>query len=484
MTRHLVVDIGTSSIRASMLTDAAELLCEHHREFRPQTPDPGIVEFDAAEMGSIVLELCTAAIQQSGTPDVVGITNQRGSTVVWDRDSGEPIGPAHGWQDLRTVGDCLALQQSGLRLAPNMPATKVKWMLDTFDAHRSRNLALGTVDSWIAWVLSRGSLHVSDPSNTGVTGFWNEHGWEHEPLEILGIPEGMLPTIVDSTGICGDATALPGSPPIGTLIGDQQGSMIGQGCTARGSAKFTFGTGGMLDVCLGRTEPTFESRGPNGTFRIAAWRDLQGLAWGIEAIMLSAGTCLEWLQADMGLLETVADSDAMAASVGSTEGVTFVPALLGLGTPNWDYGARGMLAGATRGTTAAHIVRAVLEGVAHRAADMREAAVMDAGLPIDAIRVDGGMSDNASFVQMLADLCGVPVELSPVREATTLGASLLAGVAIGVDDAVEETAERWNPKRTVEPNCSESHRLAMRDQWIAARSRSEGWIEGLSAISF
>lgn len=446
-----------------------------------------MVEFDAGRLGSVILELASAVIEDVGVPDVVGITNQRGSTVVWDRDTGEPVGPAHGWQDLRTIGDCLTLQAEGLRLAPNMPATKAKWLLDTFDPNRSRNLAIGTVESWVASVLSHGALHVSDPSNAGVTGYWNEQGWDGGALEILGIPGRMLPTIVDSTGVCGQASALVGAPPIGALIGDQQASLVGQGCVERGLAKFTFGTGGMLDVCLGREEPSFEARGPRGTFRIAAWRDPRGVAWGIEAIMLSAGTCVEWLRDDMGLIGSASDSDTMAASVPDTGGVMFVPALLGLGTPEWDYGARGTLTGLTRGSTAAHVVRAVLEGIAHRAADMHEAAEQDAQLPLTSLRVDGGMSDNATFMQSLANITGVTIEVSPVREATTRGASLLAGVAVGVHANVESTSALWEPSRRVEPETSSTGLAARSDQrgaWTEARTRAEGWIEGLSAISF
>ena len=470
-----------------MLREDAVPLHEVHHLFLPSSPAPGMVEFDAAALGSVVLGMCRETLEACGGADAVGITNQRGSTVVWDRSTAEPVGPAQGWQDLRTIGDCLVLQADGLRLAPNMPATKVKNLLDTYDPDRSRDLAYGTVESWVAYVLSGGTLHVSDPSNAGVSGFWDEQGWNATALEVLNIPQRMMPTIVDSTGICGTASALPGAPPIAALIGDQQASLIGQGCVERGRAKMTFGTGGMLDVCLGREEPSFEARGDEGTFRIASWRDSRGVAWGIEAIMLSAGTCVEWLRDDMGLITRAAESDAVAASVADTGGVTFVPALLGLGTPHWDYGARGTLTGLTRGTTSAHIVRAVLEGIAHRAADMRDAAQADAQLPLESLRVDGGMSDNETFTQILANTVGVPVDISPVQEATTRGASLLAGVAIGVHDTVESTADLYQPARRVEPDTSAAAlelRAESAERWRQARARAEAWIPGLSAINF
>lgn len=487
MTQHLIVDVGTSSLRVSMLREDATPIYEIQHPFLPVSPAPGMVEFDAAALGATVMRMCRDALETCGAADAIGITNQRGSTVVWDRETGEPVGPAQGWQDLRTIGDCLALQAEGLRLAPNMPATKVKNLLDTYDPGRTRALAYGTVESWVAFVLSDGSLHVSDPSNAGVSGFWDEHGWNAEALEVLNIPREMMPTIVESTGVCGEARALPGAPPIGALIGDQQASLIGQGCVERGSAKMTFGTGGMLDVCLGRQAPLFEARGEHGTFRIASWKDERGLAWGIEAIMLSAGTCIEWLRDDMGLITNAADSGALAASVPDSGGVTFVPALLGLGTPHWDYGARGTLTGLTRGTTSAHIVRAVLEGIAHRAADMRDAAEADAQLPITSLRVDGGMTDNETFTQLLANIVGVPIDVSPVREATTRGASLLAGVAIGTLGSVESTADLYQAAHRVEPDAS-AHGRATRaegaQRWSEARARAEAWIPGLSAINF
>ncbi len=486
MSTYLIIDIGTSSIRVSVLTDTQEIVHEGTRPFLPDTPSPGLVEFDAHQMGQHVLDLCAEAIAATGTPNIVGVTNQRGSTVVWDRSTGMPVAPGQGWQDLRTVGDCLALQGSGLQLAPNMPAPKAKWILDQVDPDRKRPLAVGTIDSWIVSVLSGGADHVTDTSNAAVTGYWSESGWEQHTLEVLNLPESMLPTVVPSTGICATAAALSGAPPIGALIGDQQASMIGQGAVERGLAKCTFGTGGMLDVCLGRTPPTFLTRGTQGTFRIAAWQDADGVAHGLEAIMLSAGTCIEWLRDDLKLIPDAAASGEIAASVDHSDGVVFVPALLGLGTPNWDYGARGTLTGLTRGSTAAHIVRAVLEGVAHRGVDLFEAATADAGLELGSLRIDGGMSDNQTFVQILANLLGIPVEVSPLREATTLGASFLTGVALGDFESVEHTGQLWAPRAIVEPeaSCSADWRANQREGYRSALDRAAGWIEGLSAIKF
>jgi glycerol kinase len=296
-------------------------------------------------------------------------------------------------------------------------------------------------------------------------------------LGALNIPATMLPTVVDSTAIVGEATVLDGAPPIAGLAGDQQASLIGQGCVRPGLAKITFGTGGMLDLCVGPDRPAFEERGTGGTFVLAAWQEAGRPTWGIEAIMLSAGTNVEWLRDDLGLIDTAADSDALAASVPDTDGVVYVPALLGLGTPHWDYGARGTLLGVTRGTTRAHIARAVLEGVAHRGADLVDAAEADASTSIPSLRIDGGMTANVCFVQALADATARPVEVSPVLEATALGAAFLAGMAIGTWSGWDEIADMWEPSRVVEPRGDGD-----RSRWQDAVARSREWYPELSSL--
>ena len=291
----------------------------------------------------------------------------------------------------------------------------------------------------------------------------------------------MLPQIVESSGIIGEATALPGGPPIAALVGDQQASLVGQGCVRRGQAKITFGSGGMLDLCTGTEPPAAHQRGPQGTYPIVAWSSGGALTWGTEAIMLSAGTNVQWLVEDLGIITSPAESHELASGVASTDGVMYVPALLGLGTPHWDFGARGTLLGVTRGTTSAHITRAVLDGVAQRGVDLAEAAEADTGLSIDRLRVDGGMSTNPTLIQALADLSRRPVEVAPVADATTLGAAALAGSAVGVWSDVEETATLWSPRVIVEP---ESDRSADRAHWKDAVDRATGWIPELSALDF
>jgi glycerol kinase len=478
----LVLDVGTSSVRAAIMEGDASLHDEQLRPLLPDSPDPGTVEFDARVLADTVLEAATAALAaHAGPVEAIGITNQRASTVVWDRATGAPIGPAIGWQDLRTIGMCLEQQANGFRFAPNVSATKIAYLLDTYDPDRSRDLLFGTVDSWITWNLTQGASHVIDATNAAVTGVLRSDasGWSAAPLESLRILASMMPTIVDTSGFIGPATALPGAPPIAALVGDQQASLLGQACVRPGPAKITFGTGGMLDMVLGPERPTFETRGEGGTFPIITWR-LGGVdTWGLEAIMLAAGTNVEWLRDDLGILTSSDESHDVAQQCTDSGGVVFVPALLGLGTPQWDFGARGTVLGLTRGTGRPEFVRAVLEGVAQRGADLVEAAATDGAPAIEVLRIDGGMSRNPTFVQALADATRKPVEVSPVKEATTLGAGFLAGLAVGTWPDLDALDGTWKPSARYEPQA-----VLDRDRWRDAVERAGHWIPELSTVDF
>ncbi len=486
----LVVDLGTSGVRAAVVRPDASVEHVHHLAVLPDTPAPGLVEFDATALADAALAVARQALAEGGPVEAVGLADQRASTVVWERASGRPVAPAIGWQDLRTVGTCLELQGQGFRVAPNASATKLAAILDAVDPDRRRSeageLAFGTVDAWATWNLTEGALHVTDATNAGVTGLIRPDAasWDSRLLEALRIPEAVLPTVVDSSGGLGPATALDGRPLLAGMAGDQQASLVGQGCTRPGLAKATFGTGGMLDQCTGDTAPTHAGRGPAGTFPIVAWRRAGRLRWGIEAVMLSAGTCVEWLRDDLGILQSAAESAEVAARCQESGDVWFVPALLGLGTPVWDFGARGTLVGLTRGSGRPEVVRAVLEGVAHRGADLLEAAEADSGLAVPALRVDGGMSDNDVFVHALADACGRVVEVAPVTEATTLGAAFLAGMVVGTWADEDEVAAAWRPRRVVEPTLDDATRQSRRARWLEARARAEGTVPELSAIEF
>ena len=497
MTGVLAVDVGTSSVRAAVVNAAGEVVTSFQRPALPTSPMVNFVEFDPVEQAEATLAVAREALATGGPVAAVGITNQRASTILWDRRSGGPVGPGVGWQDLRTVGMCLALQAQGLHLAPNASATKLAFLLDLADADRSRSaageLAFGTVDTWLAWTLSEGAAHVTEPGNAAVTGLLaaDGSGWDEAVLEALRIPPEVLPGIVDSAGVVADAGALPGAPPIGGLAGDQQASLLGQGCVVPGAAKLTLGTGGMLDVCTGQLllapdpqKPAAAARGPNGTIPIVAWRRAGVTTWGAEGIAITAGTAVEWIRDGLGLIDDSAASEAVAASVADTGGVVFVPALFGLGAPRWDYGARGGFFGMTRGTGRAEMVRAVLEGVAQRGADLLEAAEADTGLVIGELRLDGGMSANGIVVQALADFTGRPVAVSPVTEATTLGAAYLAGLATGVWADEAETAALFRPRRVAEPALGADARAAARARFAAAVEGCAGWVPELSAISF
>jgi glycerol kinase len=479
--RVLVVDVGTSSIRAVVIDAAGNAFATTEQELLPDSPADGLVEFDAAAMADVSLDLATNALEHIGPVEGIAISNQRGSTIVWDRATGEPVGPGIGWQDLRTVGACLALRAEGLKVGPNQSATKLQWMLDQLpDRARARDLCFGTVETWIAWTLSNGEVHVTDATNAAVTGMQvrdQPASWDDHTLELLGIPAEMLPEIVDSCRVVGAASALAGAPPIAALLGDQQASLVGQGCVHPGDAKITFGTGGMLDLVLGDEGPGFDTRGKAGTFPIVAWRRDGHITWGVEAIMLAAGTNVQWLRDDLAIIPSSDASHDIASQCPDTGGVMFVPAPLGLGTPAWDYGARGALFGLTRGTGRAEIVRAVLEGIAHRGADLVDAAEADAGIAIPVVRVDGGMTDNPTFVQALADATQRPVEISPVREATARGAGLMAGLALGHYERVDDLASTWTPRARVEPE-----RALDRTRWLDAVDRAKAWIPELSGI--
>jgi glycerol kinase len=480
----LVIDVGTSSIRAAIVSPDATVEHVHRQPLPPHVPMPGLVEFDAAAMAAAALQVAHQALAAGGPVDAVGITAQRASAVAWDGRTGTPIGPGLGWQDLRTAGTCLELQAEGVRYAPSESATKFAWLLEQAGPDRREHIKLGTVDSWLAWQVTGGARHITDPSNAGVTGLYHhdEHsrGWEQTRLERLGIPPASLPQIVDSSGELGAARALPGAPPLLALIGDQQASLAGQGCTRPGLAKATFGTGAMLDVCTGPTQPPFAARGEGGCFPIIAWQKAGQLTFGVEAIMLTAGSAVDWLVEDLGLIGSAAESEAVAAACQDAGGVVAVPALLGFATPQWDFGARGALLGLTRGSGRAEVVRAVLEGVAHSGADLLEAAEQDAGLELGHLRVDGGMTANAVFLQALADACDRPIEVSPQLEATTLGAGFLAGLASGVWKDLDDVAATWSPREVIEP----SGRSSDRDRWRQATERAAGWYPELTAVQF
>ena len=480
--RALAIDVGTTSIRTAIVDTDGNVTHARRRRLSLTTPNPGEVELDGVEIARLALELATSTLNEAGGADVVGITNQRATTIVFDPVTGVPVGPALGWQDLRTVMDCLVLQGEGLRLAPNQSATKARWLVQQ-SGRDSSELRFATIETWLAWNLSGGTLHVTDRSNAGVNGLvaLGIEEWDQHALSVLGLDASMMPSIVDTMGSIGHATSLPGAPLITALVGDQPASLFGQSCVTRG-AKITFGTGAMLDMVRGSKGPDRMTRFASGCFPVVLRSVDHELIWGIEGIVLSAGACIEWFR-DLGLITNADETESLAESVSSTEGVTFVPALSGLGTPQWDFGARGGFFGITRGSTRAHMVRAMLEGIAQRGADLVDAAHEETGQTLEEIRVDGGMSDNRFLVQCLADFTGLRVAVSPERDATTRGAGLMA--LVGRDAlAIDDVEGLWSPSVVLTPSIDEDVRRRRRDEWAVLVTRVEKMIPELSSVEF
>jgi glycerol kinase len=481
--KALAIDVGTTSVRTALVGIDGAVTHIHQQRLSVTTPQPGEVELDAIEIGRLVITLAEQTLSEGGPCEVVGITNQRATTIVFDAATGEPVGPALGWQDLRTVIDCLILQGEGLRLMPNQSATKARWLVNQ-SGRSAHDLRFATVETWVTWLLTQGTSHVTDRSNAGVNGLitLDLNSWDERILATLGLDLAMMPTIVDTMGHHGVASALPGAPPITALIGDQPASLFGLSCVHQG-AKITFGTGAMLDMVRGGPGPTSMSIFASGCFPTVLRSSSGDVVWGVEAIVFAAGACIEWLRDDLGLIDSAEQSETLARSVVSCDGVSFVPALSGLGTPQWDFGARGGFFGITRGSTKAHLVRAVLEGIAQRGADLVEAAQQETQSKLEELRVDGGMSANRFFVQCLANFTGLTVTVSSEIEATTRGAGLMALVSAG-HLSLDDVESLWSPAEVFTPKIAEAARTTLRTAWAQTVRRVEKTIPELSDISF
>ena len=483
MVKALAIDVGSTSIRTALVDDQGQVSCAYRDALSISTPAPGEVELDPREIRDTVFTLAKKTLDEGGPCDAVGITNQRATTIVFDPATGEAIGPALSWQDLRTVINCLVLQGQGLRLAPNQSATKAQWLVE-FSGRDARDLKFATIESWLTWHLSEGAAHLSDQSNAAVTGLVTLGGdtWDLTTLDALGLDVAMMPHIVPTMGAHARATALEGSPPITALVGDQSASLFGQCCVSSG-VKITLGTGAMLDLVGAQRAPTSMTALASGCFPVVVRSDADSVTWGLEAIALAAGSCLEWVRDSLGLISNVEESETLATSIDATDGVWFVPALSGLGTPEWDFGARGGFFGLTRGSSKAHLVRAVLEGIAHRCADLLDAAQRESATSIEELRVDGGMTANRFLLQCLANFTGVRVTVSPEREATTRGAGLMALVARG-HLSIDDVEKLWDPREVLVPQLLESERAQLRATWNVMVGRVEKTIPELSAVKF
>ena len=489
----LALDQGTTSSRSIVFDGAGVPVAVAQQEFPQLYPRPGWVEHDAETLWRSQRDVAVLALDRAGLSarDVaaIGIANQRETTLLWERKSGEAVAPAIVWQDRRTAQRCTQLRdagredairrRTGLPLDPYFSATKLEWLLDSQPGLRARaeagELAFGTVDCWLAWKLSAGKLHVTDASNASRTQLFDLRvgDWHEELLAEFRIPRAVLPRVVDSSGVLGEVSAVPdlAGIPIAALVGDQQGALAGQACFTAGLAKNTYGTGCFLLMHTG-DEPHVSSRGLLST--VACRRGRQS-SFALEGGVFIGGAVVQWLRDGLGLVEHAAEVEALAGSVPDAGGVVFVPAFAGLGAPHWDPYARGTLFGLTRGTTAAHIARAALESIALQVADLVSALEGDAGLPLAELRVDGGASANNLLLQFQADLLGRPIVRPVVTETTALGAAYLAGLAVGVWQDEAEVAALWRAERRFEPVMAPSGADAIKARWQEAISRCRGW---------
>jgi glycerol kinase len=488
----LALDQGTTSSRALVFDRDGRVLSVAQREFPQIYPQLGWVEHDADEIWSTQIATAAEAVAKvDGAIDAIGITNQRETTLLWDRETGRPIANAIVWQDRRTASFCdemrdrgvedLFRRRTGLVLDPYFSGTKIRWLLDHVDHARedaaAGRLAFGTIDSWLMWNLTGGRTHVTDATNASRTLLFDIHRgcWDEELLDLLGIPRSLLPSVVSSSGIAAETAAgspLPAGIPIAGIAGDQQAALFGQRCCDPGMAKNTYGTGSFVVMNCG-AQP-IESR--HGLLSTVAWSlPGQPLQYATEGSIFVTGAAVQWLRDGLGIIDSAADIEPLADSVADSGGVVFVPAFTGLGTPHWDSYARGTIAGITRGTTAAHLARAALEAIAMQTADVLEAMRADSGIALKELRVDGAGSKNDLLMQMQADLAGIPVLRASVSETTALGAAYLAGLGSGFWRSAEELDRRWKADRVFEPRMKSSDRSRMLDRWHRAVERAKGW---------
>jgi glycerol kinase len=467
----LAVDQGTTGTTCLVVDDELRIRGRAYRELPQHFPQPGWVEHDPEEIWGSVLGAAEDALRNAGirAADLraIGITNQRETTVLWERATGRPVAPAIVWQDRRTAARCRELPaeliraRTGLVPDPYFSATKLEWLLAWVDAPAAA-LAFGTVDSWLVWKLTRGEVHVTDTTNASRTMLLDLDSleWSDELLELFGVDRAVLPRVAGSAEVVGEAELLGATLPIAGIAGDQQAALVGQGCFERGEAKATYGTGSFVLVHAGD-----ERKGaPEGLLETAAAPS----GYALEGAILASGAALQWLRDGLGLLADAAESEVLARSVDSTGGVYFVPALTGLGSPHWRPEARGLITGITRGTTRAHVVRAALEAIALQVADVLDAFHS----PVEVLRANGGASANGFLMQFQADLLGCPVEVAAEHETTALGAAALAGRAIGLWPDDEAIRSRIRRGAVYEPAEEPAELEALREGWRVAVGRT------------
>jgi glycerol kinase len=488
----LALDQGTTSSRAIVFNQQGEMLTVAQKEFQQHFPQPGWVEHDANEIWSSQVGVANEALARLGirSSDIaaIGITNQRETTIVWDRTTGQPIYPAIVWQDRRTADHCEHLKQAGyeptfqrktgLIIDAYFSGTKLKWILDQVPDAREKaergELAFGTVDSWLMWKFTAGQCHITDITNACRTLLFNIHtcDWDEELLAILTIPRTILPEVRSSSevygytgdGIFGSRVAIAG------IAGDQQAATFGQAALQSGMAKNTYGTGCFMLLNTGDQPIASHHK----LLTTIAWRINGRTTYALEGSVFVAGAVVQWLRDGLGIIKHSSDVESLALSVPDNGGVYFVPAFVGLGAPYWDSYARGTISGLTRGSTSAHIARAALESIAYQTADMLDAMRQDANLDLSELRVDGGACRNDLLMQFQADILGVPVVRPKVTETTALGAAYLAGLAVGYWQSDAQIAQYWQADRRFEPTMNADQRHTLLDNWRQAVERAKG----------
>ncbi|WP_313236849.1 glycerol kinase GlpK [Sporosarcina ureae] len=483
----LALDQGTTSSRAILFDKKGNIFHTAQQEFTQYFPKPGWVEHNADEIWSSVLSVIAAVISEKNIAatqiEAIGITNQRETTVVWDKHTGNPVYHAIVWQSRQTAAICEELKaaghddvfrnKTGLLIDSYFSGTKVKWILDNVEGAREKadngDLLFGTIDTWIIWKLSGGEAHVTDYSNASRTLMYNIHDlqWDEELLHILDVPKTMLPTVCQSSEIYThtDTKHFFGhNAPIAGIAGDQQAALFGQACFESGMVKNTYGTGCFMLMNTGEKAVTSE----NGLLTTIAWGIDGKVEYALEGSIFVAGSAIQWLRDGLRMFRKASESESYAKRIKSTDGVYVVPAFVGLGTPYWDSDVKGAVFGLTRGTTKEHFVRATIESLAYQTKDVLDAMEADSGISLKTLRVDGGVVDNNFLMQFQADLLNVPVERSTINETTALGAAYLAGLAVGFWKDRNEIAEYWRLDRPFEPNMEEAVREDLYKGWQKA----------------
>ena len=489
----LALDQGTTSSRAILFDRAGSIRAVAQQEFMQHFPRPGWVEHNPEELWSTQLAVASQALVNAGltAADIaaIGITNQRETTVVWHRKTGRPIGNAIVWQDRRTAPMCdrlkadgldrLVRRKTGLVLDAYFSGTKLQWMLRHIKGAREQaragELAFGTVDSWLVWNLTGGKRHLTDVSNASRTMLLNlkTGDWDPELLDLFDVPRSVLPEVRSSSEVYAETSLFGNSIPIAGIAGDQQAALFGQVCNRPGMVKNTYGTGCFMLMNTG-TKPIASK---NNLLSTVAWRIGDRTEYALEGSIFIAGAVVQWLRDGLGLIKSSTDVEALASLVPDNGGVYLVPAFAGLGAPHWDQYARGVLVGITRGTRAAHVARAALEGIAYQVMDVLQAMEADAAIRLKELRVDGGACSNNLLLQFQSDLLGVPVVRPTVSETTALGAAYLAGLAVGYWQDQSEVATQWQMDHRFAPGMKSATRKRLRAGWTKALARARSWEE-------